>query len=390
MILTIKKAKHQGSVLLLALFVMGAMMIVSLGTASLTINQIKQTRDIKKATIAFYAAEAGIEEGLYQVRKNDREVEALPAILGGMTDNATSTIAGFDYETIIYDHLNVNEIVSLDLYDISNPQAGIKCLNLQWDGKPASWLEVTWQSFKIGTYPGDANIQKHFFAYNVPGGGTQSYNLNLQGSLPTEDYMHSAQIKALYDEVKNLRVQAYQTYGDPNCSGLVNVPSRLYITSIGEYPASGGPTERAKQKITVSLPEKTPLSPLFDYVMFSEEEIEKTIMYTGSVRGQLVYQECGPFVWYPDCKHTFTGPSWPDTDTITVQNIGIEATTINSTRIQNENPSGVYSIIQDNCLNQTLEYNETCTIEIGANQRRGATADLSVATSSSVLMLLNQ
>lgn len=327
-----KISKQKGSALLLALFVMGAMVIVGLGTASLSINQIKQSREIKKSTIAFYIAESTIEDGLFQIRKNGKTVENLTGyetisfLDEGLDEYAASTITFNDDEEEVFDQLKVGEVVSLDLYNLDDLSSSsvIRSISLEWDGKQSSWLEVSWKSLDNSSYYSELiNIQKRYIPYGS--GGEKIVDLTA-GQLGNYG-MHIVQIKALYDEVKNLKIKAYRTTGGGSIN-QVNIPSRVYISSLGEYPIDV--SNQARYNITVSMPEKIPLSPLFDFVIFSEDDLTKTIIEIGSNRPRLIYGECGPYVEYPLCKWTFDDPS---SKSFFVQNIGIQTAIITQTSI---------------------------------------------------------
>lgn len=61
---------RRGSALLVALLIMGVLMTLSLGMSSLVIREIRQTADLVAAGKAYYAAEAGIENALYDLATN--------------------------------------------------------------------------------------------------------------------------------------------------------------------------------------------------------------------------------------------------------------------------------------------------------------------------------
>lgn len=370
--------------MLLALFIMGAMLVVGLGISSLAINQIRQNREIKKITMAYYTAEAGIEEAVFHWRQSTEAVKNVEDLWGyevlPFYNNATTSLSFVDYEWEVVDSLKKNEIVSLDLYNMDDlsSSSNIRSIRLEWDGKPTSWLEVTWKSLTASPYYSDnAIIQKRYVPYQD---GISSL-INLTAGPGQADYIrHSVQIKALYDEVKNLTVKAYS-----DTSGLnqVNIPSRVYISSLGEYPM--GENSRARYNLTVSMPEKTPLSPMFDYVIFSEEDFTKTIIYTGSSRPQLVYDECGPYVWYPDCEHVFGSA----TEIITVRNIGVQTATLSvDPVISDPSKFSIQLIGTDDCSTANpLSYNDVCYIKVRVNNY--GQADLTITTSSPLNMLLN-
>lgn len=73
--------KEKGSALLVALLIMGILITLTLGLSSLVIREIRQTSDIVAAAQAYYAAEAGIEHGLMDLKVH------LPGYETGDTDN---------------------------------------------------------------------------------------------------------------------------------------------------------------------------------------------------------------------------------------------------------------------------------------------------------------
>ncbi|GEM_PF-1050735 len=64
------KKWHQGSALLIALIVMGILMTLSLGVSSLIIGSLKESRLLLEKTRAWYAAESGMEQALFDVSQN--------------------------------------------------------------------------------------------------------------------------------------------------------------------------------------------------------------------------------------------------------------------------------------------------------------------------------
>jgi hypothetical protein len=61
---------RQGSSLLVAILVMGILMTITLGLSSLIIREISQTGDVVAAGKAYYAAEAGVENALLDLREH--------------------------------------------------------------------------------------------------------------------------------------------------------------------------------------------------------------------------------------------------------------------------------------------------------------------------------
>jgi type II secretory pathway pseudopilin PulG len=61
------RKEARGSALLVTLLIMGVLMTLTLGLSTLVIKEIRQTGDIVTAGRAYYAAEAGIEQALYEL-----------------------------------------------------------------------------------------------------------------------------------------------------------------------------------------------------------------------------------------------------------------------------------------------------------------------------------
>ncbi len=61
---------RRGSALLVALLVMGILLTLTLGLSNLVIREIRQTRDIVASGKAYFAAEAGVEQALYDLSQS--------------------------------------------------------------------------------------------------------------------------------------------------------------------------------------------------------------------------------------------------------------------------------------------------------------------------------
>lgn len=55
----------KGASLLLTILIMSAVLAIAMGISKLSLSEIKLSRELPQSFVAYYAAEAGIEEGLY-------------------------------------------------------------------------------------------------------------------------------------------------------------------------------------------------------------------------------------------------------------------------------------------------------------------------------------
>jgi hypothetical protein len=61
----IKKKDKRGASLFLTMLIMSAVLAIAMGISKLSLGEIKVSRELPQSFVAYYAAEAGIEQGLY-------------------------------------------------------------------------------------------------------------------------------------------------------------------------------------------------------------------------------------------------------------------------------------------------------------------------------------
>jgi Tfp pilus assembly protein PilX len=64
-----KKNNQKGIAVLLVIMILGVMMIISLAISDLVMNQLRLSVYSAESIYAYYAAESGLEDGLYKLRK---------------------------------------------------------------------------------------------------------------------------------------------------------------------------------------------------------------------------------------------------------------------------------------------------------------------------------
>ncbi|MBI2625793.1 hypothetical protein HYW68_01955, partial [Candidatus Parcubacteria bacterium] len=60
-------ASNQGVTLWLVVLILGFALAASLGASALVLGEVGQTRIISDSVVAFFAADAGVEQALYQL-----------------------------------------------------------------------------------------------------------------------------------------------------------------------------------------------------------------------------------------------------------------------------------------------------------------------------------
>ncbi|XOU94482.1 MAG: hypothetical protein ACNFW9_00265 [Candidatus Kerfeldbacteria bacterium] len=290
---------QQGSILLYSLIVISIISAISIIVSIIVVNQIKLTSGAANGTQAYYAAEAGIEKGLFAVRsmRDDPDFyleEPLELnysainIIKGYSDSSFVNKASFDISQaaavtpkIENQEIKENESVQIDYYDVDDPlrvdplTPEVVSLTIQNSGdNPASWAEVSWTA-----WDNQGELLTSTSARRVIGPSDLSrvngWPINDLDVFEDDAVGYRVRIKALKaiptdtepGDLSSVTVTPYDGDGDE----IFDLPSQVVIKSIGER---GG----FKQSLVASVPWKLPLFGLYDYVLFSESDIYKDII----------------------------------------------------------------------------------------------------------------
>ena len=104
--------QQQGAIsIFLAVLLLSELLVIGLGVSFLTVQQMEMSRQVGQSVIAYYAAEAGAEECLYEVRKGTGSCPAAGSLDNGA--NYATTYNGSDTITSIGHFKVTNRIVEL-------------------------------------------------------------------------------------------------------------------------------------------------------------------------------------------------------------------------------------------------------------------------------------
>lgn len=271
------------------LLVISLITAIAITVSVIIINELKLTTGAVDASMAYYAAESGVEQGLFGVRVlRDSNIALADAITrlqvlnsatGISFDNsATYTDAGTSSTSSLIENkeIKMNEYVQADYYDIDNLSgtsdsimAAMEITN-QGDN-PNAWAEISWIAWDSSGTLGESTSAKKII------GPTDLHDgmlIHLQSSYTNFTPVgYRVRIKALFGDLSAVSVIPYKNdVTNPQPSDQVDIsklPSQVVIKAVGTKGSY-------KQALTAMLPWKMPLAGLYDYVLFSEGEINKT------------------------------------------------------------------------------------------------------------------
>lgn len=282
-----KILEKSGSVLLLSTLIVSALFSSVIYISALSLRQISQAVNTDNAFIAFYTAESSNEQAVYYIRNKLYEnIEDLNLDEKIFTDSNSSVSRELSDEVYgIFTGIKKDKFFQADMFDVDdvNYISNISYLELNWNDTCSgdSWLELTaneWSSGdSINWFLGinQSHVQKTLLnnASYLKSDNTQIENIG--GSTLQTSKLYQFRLKALYCDIYNLRFAAYDSLGN-----MLPFKNIFNIKSVGEYPA--GSTKANRQALSTNLRKFSPLSGLFDYVLFSEKSLIKDIgAYSG-------------------------------------------------------------------------------------------------------------
>lgn len=274
----IKYKKKSGSAILLALLIVSAILSSALYINVLSIRGMKQSQNVDNSIVAFYAAETGNEQAIYYIRKVENlDIEDLILPGGSITASASLISRSIvdEVENILIS-LKKDEIYQLDIFDQNDLSlsSSINFLKLSWNSDCAnSKIELTANEWIAGTNIDweEMNNQMHISKCIIESPVVIDDSGDIcDDIILNPDMSYQFRFKSLNCDVYNLNIQALDRF-----SQKIAFKNIYSLESVGEYPVASSQSNR--QALHVNLRKFSPLSGLFDYVLFSEKSLVKDL-----------------------------------------------------------------------------------------------------------------
>jgi len=232
-------------------------MTVSILLSGITVGLIvlegyKRSALTDNSMVSYYAADAGIERQLYEIRKNNNTIAGIQSLTQSYSNGSSWSTANptrFVSATVkTFPIVNNGDFQFVDLYDpdAAGAAAGIAKVTWTWNesGCPVELAYTPWL--------GGASIipDTYTVAIGTLGSGTQ--NLDTLRA-------YRLRFRPKNCSITNLQVQVYNNVaGSP-----VVFPGDITLASQGTY-------KKSQQAIAVTMPRLDILNNVFSYVIFSE------------------------------------------------------------------------------------------------------------------------
>jgi hypothetical protein len=245
----------RANILPLALVITTTILIAGISLGIIVLESLKRTAETDASMVAYYAADAGIEKQLYEVRKKNTPVEDLADLNESYTNGSAwqAASSGFvQMQSKIFPVLNEGDFQFLDLFDPDNISAAsdISLVKWSWNG-PGLPCEVE-LGYSEWDFTSPDIIPENFVIVRGLSSPTQR-TLN-----PLNAYR--LRFRPRKCDITNLEIKVYENVGDPS---PVPFPGDITLGAEGTF-------ENTTQAISVTMPRQDVLSGVFSYVIFSE------------------------------------------------------------------------------------------------------------------------
>lgn len=278
------KSKPSGISLLVTILILASVLAAIVGLSVLIINELKLSRNVNHAILAYFAAETGIEKGLYNIQQDRISGEKLESIIFNLLQNdigmdngslwSTSAVKG---DTDFFaSEIPQDQSVQFSLFDpddFSEPAGdgngnGVEKIDISWSIPSSSssetTLEITSVQLKQSTGESCDKVKKKIYSYM----SNALYNFYDDPTVIcylANDDIFQVRAKALYGTIYNFSFSPIDSNGgDP----LEGYGSAIVMKSVGQYSQS-------RQAIQITVPWQLAASGFLDYVIFAEEPLIK-------------------------------------------------------------------------------------------------------------------
>lgn len=284
-----------GTVLIIAMILGAGMLVVALEVSMFVASTIRQARSIDHTLVAQYAAESGVESALEQIRKEGRttlrdDTRTSPALYkADGRDAQWSFMNGTVIDSEKFSptvqkikKTTLGEQQSIDIHlwsegedGFSGIPSGMSTLNVTWRKEECAseddvpWIETTGTVFSA---PGQT------FQWDDSRGMTKDFRSPSEGRREVAVPLSSLVPEGLSGRGMTLRIKPFfctlrdvefffPKEGEPE--KLVPIPNYYLIQPSGTFGA-------VQKSIQVIMPKYEGTTGIFDYLLFSENKIDKS------------------------------------------------------------------------------------------------------------------
>ena len=296
-------ARQRGSALLISVIVSSALLIVGVEVSMFVVSTIRQARSIDQTLVAAYAAESGVESALHQMRKEGRSTLRADSVdtpdnyykddnppYRADGRNARWTFMKGDaldpekfttsVDTLTKSFLGEQEAIDIHLY--TTDTAGFTVATGRMATMVVSWkshmcasdtdvptIEITAESWPLPLTIVEWSKSSTLKDFQKAAPGALTVTVPLAQLIPADQTLSTTgitlRVKPFFCSLREISI----TFPDKDDAALlVPIPNYVRIAPLGTFGSS-------QKALTVLAPQKSGVTGIFDFTLFSEEVVDK-------------------------------------------------------------------------------------------------------------------
>lgn len=278
------KKKQKGAVLIMALVITSGILILGSELVLFVLNSLQYGRSVDYSLVAQYAAESGVENAMWQIRKEGRPSLDTDRTKVSLNDDEQNygwsflndtTIDSSKFSTSINRvekmFLQENASVQVSLYTESvGGIAGVQDMNflkVSWESESCApdgqrpWIETNMVQWADGSTT-EAQVKKDF---QQPLDSDKRFVVVNFDSYDMAGEPVIVRVKTMFCDLSRFTLTLHKTEIDDM---VIPIPNYIVANPSGTY-------RRFQQNSKVVFPQKNALSNMFDFVLFSEDPVQK-------------------------------------------------------------------------------------------------------------------
>lgn len=239
----IKKFKNQkGAVLIFGVLITSIILVIGSGVGVFMISEIVNTRKIDNSVIAYYTAECGIEQGLYEIRKKGKNINDIDlADVDVAGAGSWTRLASDKDDNVSISFLENNDIVFVNLYDpdaqdsnnVIDYHAGIDAFTIECESAIDSLSFL-----KISYYEWSPEISSLIISQTIPIQTAPCDGSVYPFTSARADTAYKIKIKVDWADAYNIVFKAYNSNDTTTDANLAEIIDKNVINSTGTYVGS--------------------------------------------------------------------------------------------------------------------------------------------------------
>ncbi len=284
--------EKKGAVLIMAIVITSGILVLGSELVLFVLNSLQYGRSVDYSTVAQYAAESGAEHAMWQIRKEERATldttgnRAMGVLDENEKDygwsflNANGAIDPLKFSTSIDRiekmFLPENASVQASLYTESNGSVigipNMKSLKVSWEKESCAPLDQRpWIETSIVQWTGgnsidwsEAQVKKDF---QQPLGADKKFVVVNFMSYEMDGKPMIVRVKTMFCDLSRFTITLHSDTSASD-NALLSLPNYINANPSGSYRGF-------QQNSRVIFPQKGSLSNMFDFVLFSEDQLQK-------------------------------------------------------------------------------------------------------------------